>query len=236
MNFMKRIILAILIVMPLCTQAQWLFKPRVQNNQNFDKERISWGFYFGSNNLDFNFDYENAQEDIQTTRSFGFNVGLIGDLRVNDYINFRLEPGLVLSNRELTFPDNPQFDSEDDFTREVSATYVYVPLLLRLSTKRVNNWKPFITGGIATALNLSSNEDNPDDNFSGTFRSTQNLFFYEFGFGIDIYLFWFKFTPSIRGIFSINDELVPDSQPDSPWTGNIANLTTRGFYLNFTFQ
>ena len=28
------------------------------------------------------------------------------------------------------------------------------------------------------------------------------------GIGIDIYLTWFKFTPSIRGVFSLSDEQV----------------------------
>ena len=62
------------------------------------------------------------------------------------------------------------------------------------------------------------------------------MFFYEIGFGIDFYLEWFKFTPSIRGIFAINDEHVPDNEIDSPWTSNIRNMKTSGFVLNFTFQ
>ena len=40
-------------------------------------------------------------------------------------------------------------------------------LLLKVSTKRINNFKPFIIGGFSAALNLSSNEENPDDNSSG---------------------------------------------------------------------
>ena len=234
---MRLLILSLfLLLTSISTQAQWLTRPRVQNNQNFDMKTISWGFYFGANNLDFNFDYERDEEDIQTERSVGFNVGLISDLRISEYINLRLEPGLVFNRRDLIFPANVQFDSEDDFIREVSSTYIYVPLLLRFSTKRVNNWKPFVTGGVAFVNNLSSNEDSQDDNFSGTFRSTRNNFFYEFGFGVDLYLFFFKFTPSIRGIFSFNDELIPDDNANSPWTGNISSLSTRGVFLNFTFQ
>ena len=53
---------------------------------------------------------------------------------------------------------------------------------------------------------------------------------------IDLYLFFFKFTPSIRGIFSLNDELVRDSDPNSAWTGNIAKMSSRGVFVNFTFQ
>ena len=64
----------------------------------------------------------------------------------------------------------------------------------------------------------------------------KNVFFYELGFGIDFYLEWFKFSPSIRGIFALTDEHVPDNDPASPWTSNIKFMKSRGIMINFTFQ
>ncbi|WP_299685096.1 porin family protein [uncultured Dokdonia sp.] len=218
------------------TQAQWLTRPRVQNNQNFDKNPISWGYYLGFNSFDYNFDYIAEQEDIQVTRSIGFNVGLIGNLRLSEYVDLRTEPGLSFTRRDLTYAPAAGFDSEDDLIREVPATYIYLPLLLKFNTKRLNNVRPFVTVGVSTTVNLSSNEKNPDDNFAGQFRTTTNPFFYEVGFGIDLYLPFFKFTPSIRGVFATSDELVRDNIANSPWTGNISKLSSRGVFLNFTFQ
>ena len=166
-------------------------------------------------------------------RSAGFNVGLIGDMRINEYLNLRLEPGLYFTQRNLNFPG---FTEQKDYLREVKSTYIHVPLLLKVSTKRLNNIKPFIIGGVSTSLNLSSNEKNPEDNEQGKFRMTKSTNYYELGFGIDFYLYYFKFTPSIRGVFAMSDELVPDDDPNSPWTGNIDKLATRGIFINFTFQ
>jgi len=57
------------------------------------------------------------------------------------------------------------------------------------------------------------------------------------GVGIDLYLFWFKFTPSIRGVFALNDELIRDNDnANSPWTSNVHTMKTRGLFINFTFQ
>jgi len=86
--------------------AQLFSKEKVQNNQNIDKARLSWGYYLGFNNLDFKFDYNTNQGDIQTEKTIGFNVGLIGNLRINDYIDFRLEPGLIIAQRNLMYPTN----------------------------------------------------------------------------------------------------------------------------------
>lgn len=223
------------------SKAQLFTKEKVQNLQNIDKATLSWGYYLGFNNLDFKFDYNDDLGDIQTERTIGFNVGLIGNLRINDHFDLRLEPGLVIAQRNLNYSIN-YFDnfedevSDSDLLREVKSTYVYFPLLLKISTKRINNIKPFILTGISTAINLSSNEKNPDDNSAGEFRMKKSAQFYELGFGIDFYLDRFKFTPSIRGVFALNDELIRDKDPNSPWTSNINTMQTRGIFVNFTVQ
>jgi len=232
----------------------FLFLFQFSNAQLFRKEKVSydanqgkgstdynllrWGYFLGFNNYDFNFDYNEDLRDIYVKRTTGFNVGLIGNLRINDYIDFRIEPGLLISTRELYYSQTyfTGAVSGSDLIREVKSTYIHLPFLVKFSTKRINNFKPFVVGGFSTALNLSSNENNPDDNSNGQFRTTKNTLFYELGFGIDFYLYNFKFTPSIRGAFSINDELVPDEDLNSPWTSNINSMNTRAVFINFTFQ
>ena len=220
-------------------EAQLFTKERLINNENFDKAKLSYGYFLGFNNYDFNIDYKTDVEDIQVIKSTGFNVGLIGNIRINDYFDIRLEPGLVMSNRTLSY-SGTYFEGliyeEKDLERELRSTYIHIPLLIKISTKRVDNIKPFVVGGISTALNLSSNQDNPDDNSQGVFRLTKNNVFYELGIGVDIYLTWFKFTPSVRGVFSIKDEHIEDFDPNSPWTRNIDQMQTRGVFINFTFQ
>lgn len=235
---MKKLFFILIIsVVSQSANAQLFNKERLSNLATFDNKLLSWGYYLGFNNYDYNFDYvqENGttQTDIGVEIESGFNVGLVGDLRINQYINLRLEPGLYFTQRNLTFPG---FEEEKDFLRDVKATYIHVPLLVKFSTKRLNNIKPFVLAGISTSLNLSSNEKNPDDNFQGEFRSTSNTNYYELGFGIDFYLFYFKFTPSIRGLFATSNELVQDNSARSPWTGNISKMATRAWVINFTFQ
>ncbi|WP_456441394.1 type IX secretion/gliding motility protein PorT/SprT [Psychroserpens sp.] len=237
---MKRvfIVLALLIVTQSAT-AQLFNREKIKNNENFDKERLSWGFFLGLNSYDFQFNYEQDQKDILVETSVGFSVGLVSNLRINEYFDLRFEPGLFISQRNIMY-DPSYFNgvefNDSDLLREVKSTYVHFPLLLKISTKRLNNFKPFIIGGVSTSINLSSNEENPDDNSSGQFRTKRSVLFYELGFGIDFYNQWFKFSPSIRGVFAMTDEIVKDVDPNSPWTSNIATMKTRGIFLNFTFQ
>tara|TARA_B110000495_G_C22877782_1_gene511946 strand:- start:174 stop:887 length:714 start_codon:yes stop_codon:yes gene_type:complete len=237
---MKKAVLILIYILSINIASSQLFtKEKLSNNENFDKAKISWGYYLGINSYDFNFDYQQDLSDVQVEKTTGFNVGLIANLRINDFFDLRFEPGLIMSNRNLSYNPNDFGDSEfleNIHLREVKSTYIHFPLLLKISTKRLNNFKPFVTTGVSTAINLSSNEKNLADNSSGQFRTKKNMFFYELGFGIDLYLEWFKFTPSIRGVFAISDELIRDDDPLSPWTGNINFMKTSGVLINFTFQ
>ncbi len=213
-------------------QAQFNEKP-ILNLENEDKALLNWGYFLGFNQYDFKFNYKNDLQDILVNKTVGFNVGLIGELRLNEFLDLRFEPGLFYGSRTLGFPG---FSQENDAIREVKSTYINFPLLLKVSTKRLGNWKPFLVGGVSASMNLGSNEASLDDNSSGTFRMKKQVFNYELGFGIDFYTEYFKFSPSIRGVFAITDELIPDNDPSSPWTGNIDALRTRGVFVNFTFE
>ncbi|WP_026755125.1 porin family protein [Sediminibacter sp. Hel_I_10] len=237
---MKKLLLILTLVITSQTAfAQMFTKEKIKNLETFDKQRLTWGFYLGLNQYDYQFNYEEDLKDILVETTAGFSVGLVSDLRLTEHLNLRFEPGLFITQRNLQY-DESYFNgiefNDSDLLREVKSTYVHFPLLLKVSTKRINNFKPFIVGGFSTSLNLSSNENNPDDNSAGEFRTKKNVLFYELGFGIDFYNQWFKFTPSIRGIFAINDEIVRDEDPNSPWTGNVASMKTRGVFINFTFQ
>ncbi|MFL1897030.1 porin family protein [Aquimarina sp. 2-A2] len=236
---MKRLCFAIiLLTFTQHVSAQLFSKERVQNLENFDKPRFSWGYILGFNSYDYNFDYNEFAEDtdiVVEKGGIGFNVGLLGNMRINEYLDLRLEPMVAFTKRNLIYSGR-QFNSEAEALREINSTYVHIPLLLKISTKRLNNFKPFIVGGISTSLNLSSNENNPDDNNAGQFRTKTNTNYYEIGFGIDFYLYYFKFTPSIRGVFAMSDELVRDNDPNSPYTSTIDKMSSRGVFINFTFQ
>ncbi|MDA7777970.1 PorT family protein [Flavobacteriaceae bacterium] len=217
-------------------------RERLINLPKFDNKFIHYGYFLGVNQYDFKFEYipnyysELKYKDIVVAQKKGFSVGLIGDLRVNEYINLRFEPGLFYNRRELIFPEYSDFSRESDQQREIKSTFIHLPILLKISTKRINNFKPFIIGGFSTDFNLSSNQKNLDDNASNVFRTTSQNLNYELGLGFDFYLYYFKFSPSLRGIFSMQNELIPDNNPDSPWTGKINNMFSRGVALIITFE
>ncbi|WP_233898166.1 type IX secretion/gliding motility protein PorT/SprT [Tenacibaculum piscium] len=210
---------------------------KILNLPSFDKPIFHYGFYLGVNNNGYKVAYKPSYFDnseVEVSTSVGFNVGLIADIKLHNNLNLRFEPGLMSNTKTLHFKHIE--GSENLNTREVGATYLHLPFILKASTNRMNNIRPYVLGGISYDYNFSSNEKNKDDNAVGEFRTTSNNFMYELGIGVDFYLSYFKFSPSIRGVFAINNELVPDTNSPSQWTDPIDYLGTRGVFLHLSFE
>ena len=214
-------------------------RERVEYLPSFDKRKIHYGFYLGLNQNDFKLNLKESavtNANITVAPTVGFNVGLIADLRLHKNLNLRLEPGLVSNSKKILFNHLNNSSNPQDSIREVGSTYLHVPLIFKFSTDKYNNIRPYLLAGVSYDYNFSSNQDNQDDNAAGQFRMKTSNFMYEVGVGIDIYLYYFKFSPSIRGVFAMNNEVKYDDDPNSNWTAPINYMGTRGVFLTFAFE
>ena len=77
-----RLVLLILLIFcsALKIQAQLFSKEKLINNQNFDKAKLSYGYYLGFNSYDFNIDYKVSSRHIEWINSY--------PLKINDKITF----------------------------------------------------------------------------------------------------------------------------------------------------
>ncbi|TDD99875.1 PorT family protein [Flavobacterium cellulosilyticum] len=213
-------------------------KDPIINLENFQKQKLYFGFFLGFNSYDYKIDYKTVSQDILIQKTTGFNVGLVADLRLQEYINLRFEPGLYYTQRNFHYPTSyfPTTPTESNKLREVNGTNLHFPLLLKFSSLRTGNIRPYLLGGVSATLNLASNSKSLDDNYENIFRVKRWTNNYELGLGIDVFSEYFIFSPSIRGVFGLKDELIRDNNPDSPWTGNIESIKTRAIFINFTFH
>jgi hypothetical protein len=194
---------------------------RVKNIPTEDDKKLNWGYLLGLNRYGFALEYETgagATDQVLVAEQTGFQVGLIGEYRLNNFSDLRLEPALVISSRTLeNLPNSPQAKS----------TYINLPVLMKVSTLRFANVKPYIVAGPSVSINLNSQENTePDVNVLKT--KTFN-YGYELGIGVDLYMPYFKFSPSIRGVFGQSNELVSDLP-------NVQGIYTRGVFLMLTFE
>jgi hypothetical protein len=212
------------LIISLClmgtVQAQFS-DDRVKNIPTEDDKKLNWGYLLGLNRYGFAVEYEagaGATDQVVVAEQTGFQVGLIGEYRLNNFSDLRLEPALVISSRTLeNLPNSPQAKS----------TYINLPVLMKVSTLRFANVKPYVVAGPSVSINLNSQENTEPD---VTVLKTKTFNYgYELGIGVDLYMPYFKFSPSIRGVFGQSNELVSDLP-------NVQGIYTRGVFLMLTFE
>lgn len=239
-------------------------KDRPDNLEEFDLKKFSYGFYLAANNFDYKmvlspiYGMDGNQNLVESKATYSFGAGLIGKMRLNEFLDLRIEPGLHFVQRDLTFntfdhinelfpsgiplPDgtNTQVitDLNETYTKRiVKSTYVDIPILLEIHGDRWYNSRPYAAAGINYMMNLQSNQTSTDDNLLNTFRTTTHNFGWSAEIGIQLYFSRFKLTPAIRGTFFTNNELVSD-KPETPpyWTPAISTMQTRAFMLVLKFE
>ncbi len=230
---MHKYILFFFGILFLSTQNIQAQKEVIEYQNWYDHNKIHFGYYVGINQNNFKISYNIPNTFVEVAPTVGFNVGIIGGLKLHKNITLRFEPGLTSNTKKLYFHN---IATKKDSVRDIGGTYLHLPLLLKLNTNRLGNMRPYLIGGIAYDYNFSSNQDNPDGNANGEFRMQKSNLMYEIGLGVDFYMSYFVFSPSIRGVFAINNELKYDDDPNSQWTAPIDFLGTRGVFIKLSFH
>mgnify|MGYP005672807237 FL=1 len=225
----KNIVILLIIFFGFQSHAQFTNLP------NFDEKKIRFGYFIGLNQYDNKVNYkEYTDYPISIERSEGINVGLIAELKLNKNLFLSFEPGLHSNKKKIIFNERTSFTSYNDTLWKVKSNHIHFPFLLKYSSKRLNNFRPYIKAGVSSSINLNEIEGSLANYNMEGFSFEKLNFYYELSFGIDFYLRYFKFSPSVRGVFAFKNE-IPSNAPENPWTNNIDKFFTRAIFINLSF-
>ena len=235
---MKRIlfnILLVLLLQPLCLQAQ---ERKVQNKPYIDYRRLHYGFFVGTHVQDMElvnngFVTENGEMWYADIAEYnpGFSVGVLADLRLSDHFALRAMPTMHFGQNNLVFREQ---NSGEISRQQLKTTYISLPLHVKCSAERFNNYRPYITAGVNPMLNL-------------TVKKQKQLllkkfdFMVEVGAGCDFYLPFFKLIPEVKFAFSLLDVLEKDRKDllDANYlkfTHSVDGATSKMIILSFYFE
>lgn len=134
----------------------------------------------------------------------GFSVGVIGDLRLGKYFNFRFTPTLSLSAVNIGYTVKVNYDDtiryyyqNNDLKKTISSrnhvNCLEFPMLFKYRSKRYNNVAAYVIAGLNPKLYFTFS------NKPAKWIKTKPFdLAFEFGTGFDIYNQWFKMGIEVK--------------------------------------
>lgn len=211
---------------------------KVQNKPYIDYRRLHYGFFFGVHAQDLEFTNngyvtENGEQWYADVASYspGFSVGVLADLRINSILSLRLVPSLHFGSKTVIFREHSTGEQE---RQQMKTTYLSMPLEVKFTAERFNNYRPYIIAGISPMIDLTVKKQRPL-----LVKSFDTML--EFGLGCDFYLPFFKLNPEIKFAFSLLDILEKDrsdllDKDYEKFTKSIDKTVAKMVVLSFYFE
>lgn len=205
MNIVRRTIAIVLCMLSLANVTAQTRK--VMNRPYIDQRPYHYGFLAGMNLMDMEIE-NNGFTDIDGNRWMaevpnfdpGFCVGILGEMRLTNHLAARIVPTMHFGTKTVMFRNELNNATQ---TQQMKTTYVSVPLDLKFSAERFNNYRPYLMAGVNPVLDL-------------TVKKNHNLLlkkfdcFLEVGMGCDFYLPFFKFIPEIKFCYGLSNIINKD--------------------------
>ena len=234
---MKRTV--IILLLALISSASYAQKEVVMNKPFIDNRLWHWGFYLGMNLMDMevknngHIDPESGEQWFTDVSKYepGFSVGVLGALRLNKYLELRMTPSMHFGQKFMKMHDNV---SQRDTSQNMRTNYISVPISIKFGAPRYNNFRPYLTAGVAPTFCL--NNYNQEAFKAKTFNC-----YLEIGMGCDIYLPYFKLIPELKFSFGLldiiskkRDDLLDQSM--MKFTNSVGRSTSNMITLSLYFE
>ncbi len=207
------------------------------NANVYDLKKYHFGYVFGPDicNLKINNNPDFLRVDTVKSVSYtgglqGFHLGALADLRMGKSFNLRLMFTISFAYRSLNYVfTNPKVPT----TAKMESTYLNLPLLVKYKSDLHVNWRFYLLGGPQYSYDLSSQKNTRRSNTEPIVALKTSSLNYVMGFGWDIYYPYFKFSPEIRLVQSVNNMLVKDKYVYSQM---LSGVYPRFIVLSITFE
>ena len=168
--------------------------------------------------------------------SKGFALGFVSDYKLAENANIRFTPGLVFSDISAIYEyDDPTYTVE----KKVQATFVDLPLGVKLKSNRIKNYRGYIIAGAKYSMDIVSKKKKDDSALIASekyLKSIPNALWYEAGLGMDIYFEWFKLSPEIKFSQTTKSVLFDKDRPINPYVTPIDKMFLRNLQFSLFFE
>jgi hypothetical protein len=206
------------------------------NMAEHDNKPYYFGITFGANysvyriNYTNTFAYTDTFKRIQPNWGPGFNLGLIGNLKLNRFIDLRFVPCIAFAEKNIKYQYG--YPSDSALSRNVEAIYMHLPLQLKFKSDRIRNFRFYALLGGKFDYDMASNaRSKRTDEFIKVSAVDVG---YEIGVGFEFYNPNFIFSPEIKLSQGLINQLYKDAR--LPLSNAIETLYTRMIVISIHLE
>ncbi len=227
----------------LLNAAQSSYGQKMKNPENlprYDHAKYHFGFTLGFNSMDFairpveNYNLLDSLCIIESKPEKGFDIGIVSNLRLTEYLDLRFIPSLSFGDRSLTY----KIIKSDSITiiknKKVESTYIEFPFYIKYKSARFfTDVRAYVLAGAKYNIDLASQSHKKEESDEIMIKLIRHDILYQVGVGFDFYLHYFKFSVELKMAYGTRNIL---EYENNIYTNGIDRLNSKIFYISFNFE
>ncbi len=190
---------ALVLILAILCNTRGAHAQTVLNMEEHDAKPYYFGITLAANNSYFKllhdavFLHQDSIMVVEPLKTYGFNLGLLGNVRLSEYFDLRLNPQLSFASKNLYYREN--FPSRET-TKNIESILLQFPLQVKFKSDRIDNMRVYVIAGLKYDYDLASN---------ARARRAEDLvkikagdYGYEAGAGFEFYFPSFIFSPEFK--------------------------------------
>ncbi len=232
---LKKLVCACIMLLSLGGTYSVNAQSSIINMPEHDSKLYYFGIALGINRSAFrltytdNFATSGDFSKIQPRNGPGFSMGIIGNLRLSNFIGIRFIPAIMFANKSIeTAGTQPSFNAN----RQVESIYASLPLQIKFKSDRIRNFKFYGIVGSKFDYDLASNAKSRREDEWLKIRPYDVGA--EIGLGFEFYFPNFILSPEIKmshGLMNLHERDV-----FIPMSNQIDQIRSRTIMLTFMIE
>lgn len=215
----------------------WSQRPKGNFNYlDFQNKPYYFGITLGYNQSSFrvynsdDFILNDSIRVLNAVNGPGLNLGIITNLKIGEYFDFRFIPSFSFAERNLQYTST-QEDRMDEI-RTIESVFLEMPFILRYKSAPFNDIRIYALTGFKYTFDVASNSRTRQA--ESLVKISPTDYALEFGVGIQMFFPYFIFSPEIKISQGISNSLIYDD--NLLQSRVIDQILSRTFTLSFHFE
>lgn len=206
------------------------------NFLEFDQKPYYFGITLGVNSSNFKpyrsreFLLSDSIRSVESVQGPGFNLGIVTNLKIGDYFDFRFLPTLSFAERNINYSKTSRLRPSSQ--RIVESVFVEMPFQMRYKSAPYRDKRLFVIAGVKYGFDVAS--DSRSKQAETLVKIAPNDFSFEYGAGIQFFFPFFIFSPEFKISQGIGNTLI--FNPNLEESTVLEKILSRTFTISLHFE